>query len=46
MQAVTKYKLETAGAEALINPRDAFAAAPGCVLLAADYSQVSFAFAL
>jgi hypothetical protein len=41
LQAVTKYTLEAAGAERqLINIRDAFVAPAGCVLLAADYSQV------
>ena len=40
MQAVTKYQLETAGREQTINVRDAFVASRGCMLLAADYSQV------
>ena len=41
LQVVTKYTLEAAGAEGqLINIRDAFVAPAGCVLLAADYSQV------
>jgi DNA polymerase-1 len=41
LQAVTKYTLQAAGAEGqLVNIRDAFVAPPGCVLLAADYSQV------
>ena len=41
-QAVTKYQLEAAGAAELINIRDAFAAPPGHVLIAADYSQVGW----
>lgn len=39
-QAVTKYNLEAAGNEGLINIRDAFVAPPSCLLIAADYSQV------
>ncbi len=41
LQAVTKYSLEAAGNEGLINIRDAFVAPPGSVLIAADYSQAS-----
>ncbi|GAB4813275.1 hypothetical protein N2152v2_000321 [Parachlorella kessleri] len=40
LQAVTKYQLETTGQEQTINVRDAFVASHGCMLLAADYSQV------
>lgn len=40
LQAVTKYNLEAAGNEGLINIRDAFVAPPSCLLIAADYSQV------
>lgn len=41
IQAVTKYQLEASGGGGqLANPRDAFTAPAGHLLLSADYSQV------
>ena len=51
MQAVTKYTISAGGpgpgvalaagsTKHVVNIRDAFVAGPGCVLIAADYSQI------